>query len=261
MFKLVELTEQMRAANDAEHIAMLNRMRNGCGGEQNITQNDLARHKYLSFEDVISDANWAEAPVVTLTNKERIFLNAIRSQHFARLSGKNRFCWYSPLNKCSAKLNDEQTSELYRQNVLLRDFFVAGAPGYLLSNINPSLGLANGTPVIYHSLILDDREDLQCIMQQNADTMQSTDVYLLHPPKYICVEVPSCDATKFEGITLVPGKVVIPIEIAKNKTKKMWKINLEGYGVIQTQTIRHDVDMKFALTAYKVNKFFCYNLL
>ena len=261
MFKLVELTEQMRAANDAEHIAMLNRMRNGCEGEQNITQNDLARHKYFSFEDVISDANWAEAPVVTLTNKERIFLNAIRSQHFARLSGKNRFCWYSPLNKCSAKLNDEQTSELYRQNVLLRDFFVAGAPGYLLSNINPSLGLANGTPVIYHSLILDDREDLQCIMQQNADTMQSTDVYLLHPPKYICVEVPSCDATKFEGITLVPGKVVIPIEIAKNKTKKMWKINLEGYGVIQTQTIRHDVDMKFALTAYKVNKFFCYNLL
>ena len=122
---------------------------------------------------------------------------------------------------------------------------------YLLSNLNPSLGLANGTPIIYHSLVLDDCKDDQCIKQQVHDVTHSTDIFLVHQPKFICVEVPSADPAKFIGLTLVPGRVVIPISLKKNLGSKYWKLQVDGLGVIQTQMKIHDVSLKFALTAHK----------
>ena len=40
-----------------------------------------------------------------------------------------------------------------------KGIFVAGAPGYLMTNINPKRGLTNGTHVTFNSLILDPAED------------------------------------------------------------------------------------------------------
>jgi hypothetical protein len=250
MFKLVELDEQMRASNDELHMAMLNRMRNPPPGQQPINEYDLSRHKYFSLEDLIADPSWATAPLITLSNRERVHFNALRSKFFAKSAGQLRFVWNVPLNKCSSALTDEQTSLLYQEHIPLKDFFVAGAPGYLLSNINPSLGLANGTPVVYYGLILNDNEDDQCIMQQAYGAAQTTDIHLVYQPKYICVEVPSADTSKFAQMTLVPNKVVIPIPTATSD--KIWKLTLNEHSVIETETLRHNVDLKFAITSHKV---------
>ena len=77
---------------------------------------------------------------------------------------------------------------------------MAVAPGYLLSNINPSLGLANGTPVVYYGLILNENEDNQCIIEQAYRAARTTDIHLVYQPKYVCFEVPSADPSKFAHI-------------------------------------------------------------
>jgi hypothetical protein len=77
-------------------------------------------------------------------------------------------------------------------------------------------------------------------------------VFLVYQPKYICVEVPSADPAKFVGLTLVPGRVVIPVPFKKNMGKKLWTLQVDRLGVIQTQMRTHDVSLKFALTAHKV---------
>ena len=251
LFNLIELDQQMRAANDPAHMTMLHRMRIPHPGQNPICEYDLNRHKYLSYDDIITDPSWTEAPVVVVDNKTRITLNAVRSKYFAHTRGKIRIGWNCPLAKCSSQLSQQQTNQLYRDNIILKEFFVPEAPGYLLSNLNPSLGLANGTPIIYHSLVLDDREDDQCIKQQVHDVTHSTDIFLVHQPKFICVEVPSADPAKFIGLTLVPGRVVIPISLKKNLGSKYWKLQVDGLGVIQTQMKIHDVSLKFALTAHK----------
>ncbi|KAK4024404.1 hypothetical protein OUZ56_009826 [Daphnia magna] len=51
------------------------------------------------------------------------------------------------------------------QHFGIKGCFVAGAPGYITQNINPSLGLSNGTSVIYHSLTLSPLEDMHSVME------------------------------------------------------------------------------------------------
>ena len=62
-------------------------------------------------------------------NKTRITLNAVRSKYFAQIGGKIRIGWNCPLAKCSSQLSQAQTNQLYRDNIVLKDFFVPGAPG------------------------------------------------------------------------------------------------------------------------------------
>ena len=48
---------------------------------------------------------------------------------------------------------------LYQRSPGLSGFFVSGATAILLTNINPGLGLANGSAVIMDSLSLNDDEN------------------------------------------------------------------------------------------------------
>jgi hypothetical protein len=179
---------------------------------------------------------------------------------FSELFGLLRFVWNSPISYENITLTPAQKNDLYEQNPVLRDYFVEGAPGYLKKNLNPNIRLANGTPVTYHSLILNDQEDFEAVMQLIVDASSSADIHLHYPPKYICVEVPSADPFKFVERTLVPGKVVIPIPLKQATTKKTystgevkaWKINVPGFGIREIIARRHQVDLAFALTTHKV---------
>ena len=52
--------------------------------------------------------------------------------------------------------NSAVLEELRREFSELQGAFVPGAPGHLLANMNASKGLANGTPIIYHSLTFNE---------------------------------------------------------------------------------------------------------
>ena len=56
------------------------------------------------------------------------------------------------MGKTLSSLSDQQLDRLYQDRPELWEHFCAGAPAVLWNNINPSYGLANGTPVQYVSL-------------------------------------------------------------------------------------------------------------
>ena len=58
--------------------------------------------------------------------------------------------------------------------------------GYLTQNMNPSLGLSNGTPVIYHSLTLSPLEDMHSVMERMVNN-DGSDIFLKFQPTYIHV--------------------------------------------------------------------------
>jgi hypothetical protein len=70
----------------------------------------------------------------------------------------------------------------------LSGFFVSGAPATLLTNINPGLGLVNGSAVIMDSLSLNDDENLLRI-NYLLEHSQETDILLDHPPRYIAARI------------------------------------------------------------------------
>ena len=114
--------------------------------------------------------------------------------------------------------------------------------------------------MIYHSLILDENEDQNAILQKVENTTSSTDILLKYPPKYICVKVPSSEPHRFENRKLVSGEVVIPLPLEKDT--KLTQINnpelLMNFSVI---TARHSVEMKFSLTAHKVQGQTCSKII
>ena len=75
---------------------------------------------------------------------------------------------------------------------------MSGAPGFLSENINPSRGLSNGTPIIFHSLVLDPKENFENIreMLENNDNQ---DIKLEFPPSFIKVCIPGVDPNDFIG--------------------------------------------------------------
>ena len=54
-----------------------------------------------------------------------------------------------------------------------------------------------------------------------------------YPPKNILVEVPGADPLKFENCTIVPGKVVIPLEVKNRITES----NIKGPGLSDKKNI------------------------
>ena len=91
-----------------------------------------------------------------------------------------------------------------------------GGPAYILRNINPSVGLANGTKVLFHSLVFKNDKERQ-EAQRLLDTAQPGErVDLPFPPAFVNVEVPGVDARTWSAASRVDcpefrTKVVVPI--------------------------------------------------
>jgi hypothetical protein len=74
-------------------------------------------------------------------------------------------------------------------------------------NINPRRGLTNGTPVTFHSLVLDPREDRERLVA--AITEGNNDVVILqYNPTQVLVKITHADPDDFIGLTAVEGDVI-----------------------------------------------------
>lgn len=104
-------------------------------------------------------------------------------------------------------ITSTELSSLYEYFDELCGLFVVGAEGYLEANINVSKRLANGTPIVYHSLVLENETDIQNIKNAKGGDL----VDLLEPPIAILVECPQLDKSSWPvDQTMQEEKVIVP---------------------------------------------------
>lgn len=109
---------------------------------------------------------WLWAPIVVTSNKERLVINNYQISNWARYYCCPRFTWEIPLSgKMASTVRNPTHDYIYKHYVAFKGFFVADAPGYLTENINPTLGLSNGTLIKFHSLTLNPGEDIQRVIE------------------------------------------------------------------------------------------------
>jgi hypothetical protein len=261
-FRVVELRQQMRAANDSAHTAMLDRLRWPPADQDRVDIDYINRLKVLSVDDVRSDPSWATTPVIVNTNLLRHAINATVSANFARLVGQSRIIWRTPvIGKYASHLTDSNLVYLYERYPGLSGLFVAGAPAMLTTNINPTLGLANGTAVMMHSLCLhpEDRRRVRRLLNSGG----VAEIYLDHPPLFIAVQVlqPNAALSRLPNNSLFPEDgIVIPVYPGSSRNADKHRIRL-GSGRFQLETLPNGVELAFSLTVHKIQGQTCDKLI
>jgi len=73
---------------------------------------------------------------------------------------------------------------------MLWQYFVCGSEAFLTKNLNPALGLANGTPLVCHSLVLDPCiHNIDMILQQIESLSPGSEIILDAPPVAVNMKV------------------------------------------------------------------------
>jgi hypothetical protein len=150
----------------------------------------------------------------------------------------------------------EEIDLLYKQERGLWGIFVAGAPGFLTQNINPTKGLANGTSVTYESISFDEEEDEEEIRIATLQivTAKPEEVVVLQINPYtINVHVPLANQnTWVDTETLILGRVALPIQMQTGeKQLKVRPCNLHQL-TGKVNILPHAVELAFAITYEKI---------
>lgn len=130
--------QQMRAAEDPAHTALIENFRFPQPGKPRVPRDLTSRFKVLSASDVERDPSWAFAPVIVTSNKERLSINAVQSAKWALVYKMPRITWtYEIASDFASSLHSATRDYIYNTVPQLTGYFVKGAPGYLTNNINP----------------------------------------------------------------------------------------------------------------------------
>ena len=120
--------------------------------------------------------------------------------------------------------------------------------------------MSNGTPVIYEGFKLHENEDIEAIFNAFTTTDTNNDIKLKYTPTYIIVSIPGANPDDFKGRTMVPGRVVIPVPIKRTADT----VNVKLPGQLKSTKLQyhpHGVELRFALTGYKVQGQNCKKLI
>lgn len=260
-FRKMELTQQMRAAGDPEHIAFLGLLRSPNPNMALIVQTLLKRYKIITAQDIIDDPEFATTPIIVTGNSERNTINAFQSDNFAQRHKTVRFSWKRAIvGKVGLGLTKQSRDFIYHRYPEFTSYFVPGAPGYLVENICVSRTLANGTSVTYHSLTLDPRENREHILDAITHPHGYQTIELEYPPLYANVIVNDAIPAEFTGFSLVQDQTVIPIGICKKLIdhKVYTPSRLSRIAMSSSQ---HGVDLKFAFTMHKIQGQTCQKMI
>ena len=154
---------------------------------------NLRHLKVLTKQDIENNSSWINAPIVVTSNEERYRINDQQSIALSRNNKCPRIIWFQEiLGIVSSGIDTQQVNYLYATCPRFKGIFVEGAPGFLMQNINPKRGLSNGTPVTFHSLILDSRENQTTILEKMTSGNYE-DIVLQYEPKYVLVNITNAD--------------------------------------------------------------------
>ena len=154
-FHRIHLTDQKRA-KDKEHLGFLKRMSRG----EQISMHDLRRYGRLPREDLHSSeagealpdnkspkVSWKYAPVLVSSNRERIDIVYRKTLLSAKDHGTYVFGWKTDIGEWkNMSLIVPDRLDLHNSDPCFWQYFVAGADGFLTTNLNNNLGLTNETP-------------------------------------------------------------------------------------------------------------------
>jgi hypothetical protein len=252
-----QLTQQVRATDPAQ-VALVQKLFEG----QKLSAKDFAHYKCLSEND-LKNEDWVDAPVLTATNRERFTLTHNLAVARARLRKTVVIRWRA---HASSQWEQQPETEDARAQAVedpaLYEYFVKDCHAYITLNINKKLGVVNGAQGRYHSLSFQtqDEQDLfEALVRATPIGEVCTLPDNLRP---VAVNIEFEEAENWpEGLTLVPGRVVIPIGCRPRKVAKSnhW-IPLPG-GTARGQSYRPSrikvsnhfpIDPGFAITFYKV---------
>ena len=251
--KRTVLTQQMRAADDPAFQKVLEHTR--CtNAEQPVPWNFIRELKELSQADLAKNPSRAFAPIVVLSNHERHRLNVHQVQAFARAYNLPLIRWKLPLaGKGIAALSQGILDGLFENEVGLWQYFVRGAPCMLLTNIEPTKSLANGSMGFLHSLCFADGPPSQVHEAERRNSFAVVD--LPSPPLSMNIMPILADDDDGCGIeTLTPGAVVVPI-LASSHLLEFDTSSLYAVMNHVPRTLHHHghpVALAFAITDFKV---------
>jgi hypothetical protein len=256
-FRMFELTEQMRAAEDVAQLALVTNIRNP-DVLYPITREVIKHLIALSADDVSSEPGWAVAPIVVSSNEERASLTAPQALRFAQHQGEVLIRWRLDLraDPVIADLSCEEMDQLFESEPSLWGLYVCGAPGFLTKNIKADKGLANGTPCVMESLTFSTDPKDKALVRQAMDLIAAArpgDVVTLPiAPKTVNVRIPGIEAATWPASSsLVPGQVVIPVE-KQTTWQTTTALHVGSHSPHQVSAKPHGVELGFAITFHKV---------
>jgi hypothetical protein len=249
LFKMVDFTQQYRS-KDPAHTATINQMRTM---EKPITLSLLDSLQVLSKDDVkpvstsrgvLELAPFATAAIVVFSNRERHSINLSQARRFARNKGVPILQWKKDI--CVPADMAYLSDLLYEHEAGLTGVFVEGAPALMTVNLNATAGLANGTPVVLHSVIFKEDVDSDEIRQKIADARPG-DIISIPTPHAVMVTIPHIDSDKWNlrHESLEDNRVVIPLTSGSNGDK----ITLDDQTIYYKS---HPYDLAFAITFHKI---------
>ena len=143
---------------------------------------------------------WSTTSIAVTNNPSRQAINMHKICVYAQQTNQPVLCWHNTLpDQLGQQLSSDPThradlDRLREENPELTSVFAAGAPGYLLANISPVKGYANGTPVTYHSLRFATGEDERCAQAAIHEwecTRDPWKLVLVPVPEAVNVQVPT----------------------------------------------------------------------
>jgi len=291
-FRVHFLTQQKRAEGDPALQAHLLAMRD-VEAVQPVSAALLGALKPLTVEDIVANPSWLDPTVTRVlvtTNHARMTINRIRAVQFATMNNRVVLAWRRPLTMAvrdeldragggpapkAGKAKHKSLSERHLSAVgeaLERglsdmflecvSFFVAGAPCMLVENVDPRVGLANGSVGRFHSLVLDEESQayLDTVLSKGPQAGQV--IMLPSPPLHVNVALPvgvgqmgrlsAANQEKLQpyNVSTTPGELVVPIPPVSELNSKKVDTDLEdlkGRLYVRTPV----VDLLFSCTLWK----------
>jgi hypothetical protein len=183
--------------------------------------------------------------MVVYTNEERNAHNQMLARQMAKRNQVPLIAWRKTLaGTMATDLSHLELGSLYEHFPETTTYFIAGAPGILQDNLNVDLGLANGTPRTYHSIILNQLSSTQD--QASIRNAQPGEVVFIQEPQAINVSLSNVNINSWpDNGSLSSAEVLIPIVISGNNSLEIGKRNKVRFKTF-------GVELAFALTFHKV---------
>ena len=254
------LQEQKRST-DTAHTKFLTKLSRG----EAITRPDLHKYKPLSAADLSGDnSRWKYAPVLVALNRERVDIVHHKTVLFAHDKQTCVIRWRANVGKWQGKpILPAVVADLQDTDPCFWQYFVPGVDAYLTYNMNPVLGLANGTPIQLHSLTLTHHQLLH-VESLMASVEPGGTITLDEPPVAVNIKIGSLHDVKtklslrktaqlklLQKHSIVEDAVVIPLLKGNVRKHQSYTVHSSGViGRVQTRDI-FAYESAFAMTIHK----------
>lgn len=216
-FLKIEFKQQMRACEDEWHTKVLESMRAG----NPITPRILNGYQRLSRNN-LTDSDWLSAPVVVSSNKLRQRLTIVRLKQFATRHGLPILKWRNKITfQNEIQISESDQEWLYQVEPGLFSYFVQGAMAYLTKNINPEKGLANGTLVTLHSIVLHSNDLM--IYQKAINLASPGEVVEIKQPQSVNISLVASTYNwpTDQRLSFQSDQVILPLTVTEVKSMEI----------------------------------------